>query len=173
LTIIQSSEKEAEIFYQDGHTMAQPIEIYKYIDTTRIIDIASDNKNDALKELSEVIGTSDMISDEQLFLKKIYEREKLMSTGIGYGIAVPHIRDASVKDFVIALGRKLDGLDYESIDNKPVKLIFMIGASETQDKDYIRLLSRLVLRLKSKTFMDNLLNAATPEEMYTLIKDQD
>ena len=153
--------------------MAQPIEIYKYMDANRIIDLASDSKNAALKELSEVIGTSDMVSDEQLFLKKIYEREKLMSTGIGYSIAVPHIRDSSVKDFVIALGRKVDGLDYESIDNKPVKLIFMIGASETQDKDYIRLLSRLVLRLKNKSFMDNLLKATTPKEIYTLIKDQD
>jgi len=159
--------------YQDGRTMAQPIEIYKYIDANRIIDIVSDNKNDALKELAQVIGTSDMVPDEALFLKKIYERENLMSTGIGYSIAVPHIRDASIQDFVIALGRKAEGLDYESIDNKPVKLIFMIGASEAQDKDYIRLLSRLVLRLKNKTFMKNLLDAETPEEIYTLIKDQD
>ncbi len=133
--------------------MAQLIGIYKYMDTSRIIDITSDNKNDALKELAKVIGTSEMVTDEELFLKKIYEREKLMSTGIGYGIAVPHIRDASVKDFVIALGRKVEGLDYESIDNKPVKLIFMIGASEIQDKDYIRLLSRLVLRLKNRNFV--------------------
>jgi len=96
-----------------------------------------------------------------------------MSTGIGYSIAVPHIRDASVQDFVIALGRKAEGLDYESIDNKPVKLIFMIGASDTQDKDYIRLLSRVVLRLKNKTFVKNLLEAETPEKIYTLIKDQD
>ncbi len=104
--------------------MAQPIEIYKFMNVNRIIDIVSDNKNDALKELAEVIGTSDIVSDEALFLKKIYEREKLMSTGIGYSIAVPHIRDASVQDFVIALGRKAEGLDYESIDNKPVKLYY-------------------------------------------------
>ncbi|MDP8227649.1 MAG: fructose PTS transporter subunit IIA [Candidatus Celaenobacter polaris] len=153
--------------------MAQLIGIYKYMDTSRIIDITSDNKNDALKELAKVIGTSEMVTDEELFLKKIYEREKLMSTGIGYGIAVPHIRDASVKDFVIALGRKVEGLDYESIDNKPVKLIFMIGASEIQDKDYIRLLSRLVLRLKNRNFVKKLLTASIPEEIYMLIKDQD
>lgn len=153
--------------------MAQLIEIYKYMDPNRIIDITSDNKNDALKELAKVIGTSNIITDEELFLKKIYDREKLMSTGIGYSIAVPHIRDASIKDFVIALGRKAEGLDYESIDNKPVKLIFMIGASDTQDRDYIRLLSKLVLRLKNKKFVKKLLAAASPEEIYTFIKDQD
>lgn len=142
------------------------------MDAYRIIDITSDNKNDALKELAKVIGTSELVADEELFLKKIYEREKLMSTGIGYSIAVPHIRDASVKDFVIALGRKAEGLDYESIDNNPVKLIFMIGASDTQDKDYIRLLSKLVLRLKNKRFVKKILAAASPEEIYTFIKDQ-
>ncbi|MBC8382229.1 MAG: PTS sugar transporter subunit IIA [Candidatus Cloacimonetes bacterium] len=152
--------------------MAKLIEIYKYMDAYRIIDITSDNKNDALKELAKVIGTSELVADEELFLKKIYEREKLMSTGIGYSIAVPHIRDASVKDFVIALGRKAEGLDYESIDNNPVKLIFMIGASDTQDKDYIRLLSKLVLRLKNKRFVKKILAAASPEEIYTFIKDQ-
>jgi len=113
----------------DGQFMAQLIEIYKYMDPNRIIDITSDNKNDALKELAKVIGTSDIITDEELFLKKIYDREKLMSTGIGYSIAVPHIRDASIKDFVIALGRKAEGLDYESIDNKPVKLILHFSFS--------------------------------------------
>lgn len=142
------------------------------MDAYRIIDITSDNKNDALKELAKVIGTSELVADEELFLKKIYEREKLMSTGIGYSIAVPHIRDTSVKDFVIALGRKAEGLDYESIDNNPVKLIFMIGASDTQDKDYIRLLSKLVLRLKNKRFVKKILAAASPEEIYTFIKDQ-
>lgn len=152
--------------------MAKLIEIYKYMDAYRIIDITSDNKNDALKELAKVIGTSELVADEELFLKKIYEREKLMSTGIGYSIAVPHIRDASVKDFVIALGRKAEGLDYESIDNNPIKLIFMIGASDTQDKDYIRLLSKLVLRLKNKRFVKKILAAASPEEIYTFIKDQ-
>jgi fructose-specific phosphotransferase system IIA component len=173
LTTIRALKKQARNIMQGRLKMNQLIEIYKYLDHERIIDISSDNKNDALKELAQVIGTSNLITDTNLFLKKIYEREKLMSTGIGYSIAVPHIRDSSVKDFVIALGRKVDGLDYESIDNKPVKLIFMIGASETQDKDYIRLLSRLVLRLKNKSFMDNLLKATTPEEIYTLIKDQD
>jgi len=89
--------------------MTQPIEIYKYLDVDRIIDLVSDNKNDALKELAEVIGTSDIVSDEALFLKKIYEREKLMSTGIGYSIAVPHIRDASLRILLLLLVKKQRG----------------------------------------------------------------
>ncbi|MBN2017568.1 MAG: PTS sugar transporter subunit IIA [Candidatus Cloacimonetes bacterium] len=173
LTIICLHKKQAEISCRDGYSMKNLIQIHKYLEPDRIIDIISDNKDEALKELSGIICNSELITDPKLFLKKIYDREKLMSTGIGYGIAVPHIRDKSIQDFVIALGRKVEGLEYESIDNKPVSLIFMIGASDTQDKDYIRLLSRLVLRLKNRSFVQKLLSAQSPQDMYSLIKTQD
>lgn len=153
--------------------MEKIIEIYKFMDPSRIIDIQSDTKDEALRELANVICKSEIITNKKLFIKEIFEREKLMSTGIGYGIAIPHIRDTSIKDFVIALGRKKSGLEYDSIDNKPVKLIFMIGASDKQDKDYIRVLSKLVLRLKNKNFVSQLLNAKSADEIYGLIKKQE
>ncbi len=153
--------------------MEKTIEIYKFMDPSRVIDIQSNTKDDALRELADVICKSEIIIDKKLFIRKIFEREKLMSTGIGYGIAVPHIRDTSIKDFVIAFGRKKSGLEYDSIDNKPVKIIFMIGASDKQDKDYIRILSKLVLRLKNKNFVRQLLNARSADEIYGLIKKQE
>ncbi|MEA3475671.1 MAG: PTS sugar transporter subunit IIA [Candidatus Cloacimonadota bacterium] len=153
--------------------MEKIIEIYKYMSADRIIDIQSNTKDEALRELADVISTSDKVTKKESFIKKIFEREKLMSTGIGYGIAIPHIRDKSIQDFVIALGRKKSGLEYDSIDNKPVKLIFMIGASDKQDKDYIRVLSKLVLRLKNKNFVRQLLNARSADEIYGLIKKQE
>ena len=146
--------------------------ISELISEDYILDIKSDNKKDALNELLEVISKNERITDKSTFAREIFKREKLMSTGIGYGIAVPHARHKSVKDFVIAIGRKIEGLEYESIDDKPVKLIFLIGASDKQDKDYIRLLSRLVLRLKNKEFVDKILTAENPSEIYNIIKTQ-
>lgn len=146
------------------------IKVYKYLSPDRIIDIKADTKKEALEELIDVIAASPKISDKRKFAKKIFAREKLMSTGIGYGIAIPHIRDDSVNDFVIALGRKKEGLKYESIDMEPVRLIFMIGGNESQKKDYIRLLSKLTLRLKNKEFKNNLLTAETPAKIYQVIK---
>jgi len=153
--------------------MEKAIEIYKFMDPSRIIDIQSNTKDDALRELADVICKSEIITNKESFIKEIFEREKLMSTGIGYGIAIPHIKDKSIKDFVIAFGRKKSGLEYDSIDNKPVKIIFMIGASDKQDKDYIRVLSKLVLRLKNKNFVKQLLNARSADEIYGLIKKQE
>lgn len=146
------------------------IKIYKYLSPDRIIDIKEDTKTEALEELIDIICTSSKIKDKEKFTKKIFAREKLMSTGIGYGIAIPHIRDDSITDFVIALGRKKEGLKYKAIDMEPVSLIFMIGGNRSQKKDYIRLLSRLTLRLKNKEFKTTLLTAETPEEIYKAIK---
>lgn len=146
--------------------------ISEMIDEKKIIDIKSDDKKSALNELLEIICKDEKITDEKIFRKEIFKREKLMSTGIGYGIAIPHARHKTVKDFVIALGRKKQGLEYESIDDKPVQLIFMIGASDNQDKDYIKVLSRLVLRLKNPEFVEKVLNAENSKEIYQIIKTQ-
>ena len=75
-----------------------------------IIDLQSRNKAGALDELLNVITRSEVITDADKFRKAIRDREKLMSTGIGYGIAVPHARDKSILDFVIAVGRSREGL---------------------------------------------------------------
>ncbi len=151
--------------------MAKILNISDYIAPERIIKLKSTEKKEALKELINIIVTSDKITDPKIFEKEIFKREKLMSTGIGYGIAIPHIRHKSVKDFVIAVGISKQGVKYQSIDDEPVHIIFMIGASDKQDKDYIKLLSKLVLRLKDKEFKEQLINAETPQEVYQIIKE--
>jgi len=152
--------------------MLKILQISDLLHEDYIIDIKTNSKKGALKELLDVICKSEEITDCNIFTKAIFNREKLMSTGIGYGIAVPHARHKSIKDFVLALGRKKEGLRYESIDDKPVKLIFMIGASEKQDKDYIKLLSRIVLRLKNPDFVNKILDAKGSSEIYQIIKNQ-
>jgi fructose-specific phosphotransferase system IIA component len=142
-----------------------------YMSLELITDLKATTKDEALKEMLELISRSSNITDKKQFEDAIFKREKLMSTGIGYGIAVPHAKVDGVKDFTIALGRSASGIEYESIDDKPVHLIFMIGASDTQDKEYIRLLSRLVLRLKDKNLIKQLLKAKNTEEIFNLISE--
>jgi len=150
--------------------MDKIIHISEIIRPDFIIDLQSTDKSSALGELLEAIIHSDKITDAKKFSKAIRAREKLMSTGIGYGIAVPHARDHSILDFVMAMGRSKNGVKYESIDDQPVQLIFMIGASDSQDKDYIKLLSRLVLRLKNDDLKNKILSADSPSEIYEIIK---
>jgi len=150
--------------------MDKIIHISEIIRPDFIIDLQSTDKSSALEELLKAIIHSDKITNATKFSKAIRAREKLMSTGIGYGIAVPHARDRSILDFVMAMGRSKKGVKYESIDDQPVQLIFMIGASDSQDKDYIKLLSRLVLRLKNDDLKNKILSADSPSEIYEIIK---
>ncbi len=145
--------------------------ISDYMSVEMITDLEATDKEGALKEMLELISKSSKIVDKKAFENAIYKREKLMSTGIGYGIAVPHAKLKGVTDFTIALGRVKDGIEYESIDDKPVNLIFMIGASDTQDKEYIRLLSRLVLRLKDQKLRKKLMKAKDSKEIFNLISE--
>ena len=109
--------------------MKDIMHISKILQPDMIIDLQSVTKGDALDDLLDVITHSALITDKKKFRKAIKDREKLMSRGIGYGVVVPHARDKTVKDFVIAVDRSAQGVSYEWIDDKPVELIFMIGAS--------------------------------------------
>ncbi len=153
--------------------MKKGIEVIDYLDVSRIVDLNATSKKEALEELIGVICKSEVITDPDVYAKAIFDREKLMSTGIGYHIAIPHARDKSIKDFVIALGRCKKGLEYESIDDQPVNIIFMIGASDKQDKEYIKLLSKLMLRLKKDDLTRQIINAETTEDIYRILLKED
>ena len=116
----------------------------------RIIRLKSKNKFGALKELTEVIASSDRVTDADAFYQAIVEREKIVSTGIGYGLAIPHAKVSCVSDFVIAVGVSSDGIEFDSFDKKPVHIIVMIGASEEQKDDYIKVLSKVTQILKEE-----------------------
>jgi len=141
-----------------------------YIDVSRIKELKSTTKNEALKEMVELVSSSEMITDRDEFLRKIIEREKILSTGIGLGIAVPHVKLASVKDFVIGIGVSRKGIPYDAIDGKDVHIIVMIGASEAQKDEYIKVLAKIVLVLKNEKTRNRIIHADRGEEIYEVFE---
>lgn len=139
----------------------------------RIIDFATSNKESVLKELVFSIGTSPEIKDRKEFYREIVEREKVMSTGIGIGLAVPHVKIDSVSNFVMAIGRKPGGIEYDSIDGKLVDLVIMIGANSSQKSEYLKVLSKVVLLFKNQSFRKQIMNEKKPEKILELIKEQE
>jgi PTS system nitrogen regulatory IIA component len=124
-------------------------------------------KQEALDALADVLATAPQVRDPAHLKKALATREKLMSTGIGMGIGLPHVRISSVRDIVMAFGvNDRDLTDYESINDTPVRLIAMIAAHDDQHADYIRLLSHLSTRLKDSAVREQLLRAGMPEEIY-------
>ncbi len=137
----------------------------KLIRPERFLFLTSNKKKAALEELIGSLSKAPEVKSAQELTEKIFERESLMSTGIGFGIAVPHVRIGSVQDLVLAGGISKTGIeDYESLDGQPVKIIFMIAARPDQHADYIRLLSQISNRLKIEKVREKLLHCETSEE---------
>lgn len=115
----------------------------------RIVCLKERTKDAALRSMIELLATSPSIESKEKLSDAVFQREALMSTGIGWGLAVPHVRIDSVRDVVMAVGISRDGIsDYVSLDDKPVRLIFLIAAPEGQHAAYLRLLSTISLRTK-------------------------
>ena len=146
--------------------------LYDMLSKDRIIDLESKDKQGVLKELVEVIAVAEEVTDKDDFFISIMKREKIMSTGIGIGLAVPHVKIDSVKGFVMAIGRAKAGVDFDSIDGKPVHLVIMIGANTEQRDDYLKVLAKISLLLKDADFREKMLNAPSSEKVLELFKDK-
>lgn len=138
----------------------------------RIVDLNSSEKMPVLREMVELISHSDLVEDPDALFDAIVAREKIMSTGIGIGIAVPHVKISSIKGFVMALGRKNDGIEFDALDGRPVQLVVMIGAPEREQENYLRVLARVVATFKNHAFLDKVLKAHSPSEILSLFSDK-
>ena len=129
-------------------------------------------KTEVLIELMELIHTNNLYDDLEGLKKDIFYREQLMSTGLGQGIAIPHVRIPGLDVPIIALGVQPKGIkDYGSLDNEPVKIVVMILVGAEQQKVYLRILSQLMMKLKSSEFKDALLKAEDGDALYALIQE--
>ena len=134
-----------------------------------IFDLNSKSKDDVISELVELVNSSNMVTDKETLLRDIKERENLVTTGIGYGVAFPHAKTKSVKGIVIAFGRSVEGIEFEAIDHKPVYLFFLIAAPEDAIGAHLNVMSRLSYLMKSEENRQKLMKATSPGEVLELI----
>ncbi|HPE29360.1 MAG TPA: PTS sugar transporter subunit IIA [Candidatus Mcinerneyibacteriales bacterium] len=124
------------------------------------------DKGAIIRKLCESIARSENITHPQKFTDDILEREKIMSTGIGLGIAIPHTKSEHVKDITIALGVSRKGIEWDALDGKPVHFVVMIAAHISQHNDYLKILAKVALVLKSEKKRDLLIHAGSPDAIY-------
>ena len=155
--------------------MYAELKIAQVLTPERVLILESATKSEALRALADSLGTAPQIQDRDALLQGILYREELMSTGIGMGIAVPHVRLASVTGPVMSAGVCRNPItDYESLDGIPISLIFMIAAGQHQHAEYLRLLASLSLKFKSDKLREALMSAPDTLVFYnTLIRQED
>ncbi|MFW6303346.1 MAG: PTS sugar transporter subunit IIA [Candidatus Sumerlaeota bacterium] len=130
-----------------------------------IIDLKARDKNGALKELVNVLAQRPEVTDPGDLVRSIMERERVISTGIGIGLAMPHVKIPSITDFVLAIGRSSRGIDFDALDNQPVHIVAMLCASERQSGEFLKVLAQLVLRLKDKSLRQKVLLTPEPHDV--------
>ncbi|MFC1569759.1 PTS sugar transporter subunit IIA [bacterium] len=141
------------------------------LDTKYIKFIESKTKSDVLEELIQIIDQSPNITNRDIFSKAVFKREALMSTGIGLGIAIPHVKIPEVKDLTIAVGISKHGVAWESLDGQPVHIVFLIAGSDDQHDQYLRTLSKIVLVLKNQSRREKIIAAENVETIIQLFQN--
>jgi PTS system nitrogen regulatory IIA component len=150
------------------------VQVQNIISTDRILFLNYTKKRDALVALAENLSGAPQIKNRQELVSEILRREELMSTAIGRGIAIPHVRLSSVTDLVVSVGvSTCDITDFQSLDDVPVRLLFMIAAAYNQHAYYLQTLSFFSSRLKGADLRASLLACKSPQEIYKILVSQD
>ena len=147
------------------------IKILDLLNEKNIVVLDSASYSDTIETMLGMVKLSPNIGDYPSFCKAITDREKIVSTGIGLGLAVPHARQNSVKDFVAAAVLVKNGVEWRSIDDQPVNFAILIGSPEDSHKQYLNLLSQIVLFWKKSEEREKILAANSAGEILDVLKN--
>lgn len=131
------------------------------------------NKKQAINALVDLLGSK--INEEALeeVRLKVFERESIMSTGVGKALAIPHCKTKAVEENFAAFARMTKPLQYDSIDDEPVKLIFLLVGPDSKHSFHIKLLSRISRLMNSASFRDKILTSETSEIILEAFKEEE
>ncbi len=134
------------------------------------LDMKSKDKEGSIRELGEYIRKTGEVKDHDKFMREVFEREKLVTTGIGNELAIPHARTNLTDKFLIVFGRSTAGVDFESFDKRPAKLIFLMAIPSKNIDEYLVILAHLTRILKNEELLKGLYSAETNEEAIDIFK---
>ena len=148
------------------------LSIAEYLDDRLVVFLDFETQDEALKKLVSTLDESHKLKDKDAFYKAILDREKIVSTGIGLGVAIPHAKLSGYEDFFISIGIQSGrGIEWNSLDGSQVHLVFMIGGPDNQQTAYLNILSRLTTAIKDPKRRLSLLNATSAKQVIELFKE--
>ena len=138
-----------------------------------VSDIRGRVKREVLEEMVAEVTFKFADLNKERLLEVILERERLGSTGIGYGVAIPHARLKGLNSVIILFGRSLSGVEFQALDERPAHLFFLIVAPEDSTTAHIKILARISRLLQDAVLRNRLMVASTQEEIYSIIAEED
>ena len=141
----------------------------KYI----LTDFKSDKKDDVINELIDLLKGDEKVLDLEEVRKCVFDREKIMSTGVGKGFAIPHGKTNSVTDIIAVFGKSKRPIEYDALDGEPVNLIFLMVGKDTLVSKHIKLLSRISRLMNNDEFREKLVKAESKEYILKVFEEEE
>ena len=135
--------------------------ILDYLSESSVLFLDDTDKNEVLEAMVAKAVELGYTSDALTFKKAIFEREAIMSTGIGLQVAIPHTKLPGIPEFFVIPAILSKGSNWDAIDKQPVRLVFMIGGPDDSQTDYLKILSKITLIIKNHVRRETLMNAKT------------
>lgn len=138
-----------------------------------LLDLTADAKEDVWRALANKMYEDGIVADVEAYLRDVTEREKQGTTGVGFGVAIPHAKSDAVKAAGLAMARTPQGIDVASLDGTKADIFFLIAAPKDADKVYLQALSKLARLLMHENFRESLRNAKSPRDVLGVIERQE
>jgi len=146
------------------------MKLSKFCDESFVsFDLKSTTKEAVIEELVDLGAHSPLVKDRDELLRDIINRENMVTTGIGYGVAFPHAKTKATKGIVIAFGRSEKGIDFDAMDKKPVHVFFLIAAPEDAIGAHLNVMARLSYIMKSAENRQSLMTVSSPGELLAIL----
>ena len=138
-----------------------------------IKELDSHDKKNVLDELSSFLEDEGEITNKENLLAALIEREKLGSTGIGENVAIPHAKISEIDKIITVFGRSKNGVEFESLDQKPVNFIFLVIAPENSTSQHLKALARISRLFKNASLRESVLRTNEADQIYSILVDED
>ena len=150
------------------------MKVFELLDEKYILtDFKSDKKDEIINELINLYKDSEKVSNLEKVRTAIHDREKIMSTGVGKGFAIPHGKSNAVNDVIAAFGKTTREIDYDALDGKPVHLVFLLVGRDDMVSKHIKLLSRISRMMNKDDFRDKLLSSKSTSEILDIFREEE
>ena len=138
-----------------------------------IVDLKGETKEEIIEELVDALEVGEVITNRDKVLQAVLEREKIMSTGIGDGIAIPHGKSDAVARLAAALGTQKRGVDFEALDGEPAYVFFLLVSPANVSGPHIKALARISRMLKNDGFKKKLIEAGSADDIVAAIEEEE
>ena len=135
--------------------------------------IIGNNKVDVIKEMTQCLKENNFIKNDQALFETLMEREKLGSTGIGENVAIPHGKSEEITQIITVLARSKNGVEFESLDKKPVHFVCMVIAPANSTGQHLKVLARLSRLFKNQGLREEILKAGNSDSIYSILTNED